>query len=157
MVVFYIYFYIYSMYFCSIAAGSTGLFCLNYVKWLDLLLCWEGQQGTSTIGISQPIVNCFVSSSTYNALFKVEMFLECSLLVHWKALIASRWFALMCIQGGFLASSKPVDLEVVFYFASDASFSFRLVLEISEWISHRKGKINCHCILSLLREYAVQK
>lgn len=38
---------------------------------------------------------------------------------------------MMCVWGGFLASSKPADLEAVFYFASDVSFSFHLILEIS--------------------------
>lgn len=38
---------------------------------------------------------------------------------------------MMCVWGGFLASSKPADLEVVCYFASDKGFSFHLILEIS--------------------------
>jgi len=60
------------------------------------------------------------------------MFLEHSLLVNWKAIYFFQVICTdVCVQGGFLASSKPVGLEVVFYFASDVSFSFHLILQIS--------------------------
>lgn len=95
-------------------------------------MSWEGLLETSTVRVSQPIFNSFVSGSTYIALFQVEMFLEHSSLVNWKAgIYGFQVILLMGIQGGFLASSKPVDLEVGFDFAVDVSFSFHLILKIS--------------------------